>query len=77
MKQILSYIISSLVEEPEKVEIEESEENGIINFNVRVPKENIGRVIGKEGKIIRGIRNVMKIPAIKQNKKINISLEEK
>lgn len=66
-----------MVEEPEKVEITESEENGIINFNVRVPKESIGKVIGKEGKIIRAIRNVMKIPAIKQNKRINIALEEK
>lgn len=48
----------------------------MINFTVDVAKEDMGKVIGKEGRIIRAIRNVMKIPAIKQGKKITISLTE-
>lgn len=76
MKNALHYIVKSIVDNPEKTEIQEAEENGIINFMVQVAKEDMGKIIGKEGKIIRAIRNVMKIPAIKQNKKINISLNE-
>lgn len=77
MKDILFYIISSIVEDPKELEIEETEENGSVNLNAKIPKNDIGKVIGKEGKIIRAIRNVMKIAAIKQGKYINISLSEK
>lgn len=76
MKKALSYIISSIVDTPESIVIEEHEENGTINFTIQVAKEDMGKVIGKEGKVIRAIRNVMKIPAIKQGKRINITLTE-
>ena len=76
MKDTLSYIITALVDNQEEVRIEEIEEDGIITFNIKVAKEDMGKVIGKEGKIIRAIRNVMKIPAIKMNKRVAISLQE-
>lgn len=77
MKKALSHIVSLLVDKPEEVEVEEKNEDEITYFNVSVAKEDMGKVIGKEGKIIRALRNVMKIPAIKQNQRINISLVEK
>lgn len=77
MKDALFYIVSSIVDEPEKVTIEEREEEGIIYFTIDVAKEDMGKVIGKEGKVIKAIRNVMKIPAVKQGKRINVSLVEK
>jgi len=77
MKKALEYILLSIVENPDKVKVEEKEEeNGIVNFTVKVAKEDMGKVIGKNGKIIRSIRNVLKIPAIKENKRINIELAE-
>lgn len=76
MKKALEYILTSIVDNPDKVIIEEKEEEGIINFNVSVSKEDMGKVIGKEGKIIKSIRNVMRIPAIKQEKHIEILLME-
>lgn len=76
MKEILKQIISMIVDKPESVSIEEKEEDGIIYFTIKVAKEDAGKVIGKEGKVIRSIRNIMKIPAIKQGKRINISLSE-
>lgn len=76
MKKALLYIVSSIVSSPEKVKIKEEEKDGLINFIVSVGKEDMGKTIGKNGKVIRAIRNVIRIPAIKQNKKINISLEE-
>lgn len=77
MKKALNYIISSIADDADKVEVLEQEENGVINFTVSVAKEDMGKIIGKEGRVIRAIRNVLKIPAIKQGKKINILLSEK
>ena len=77
MKKALEYIVLSIVDKPEEVKIDEEETDGIINFTVQVADEDMGKIIGKNGKIIRAIRNVIKIPAIKQNKKINVTLAEK
>jgi len=76
MKDTLSYIISSIVEHPDEVKIEEEDQDGVTNFIVTVAKEDMGRVIGKSGKVIRAIRNVMKIPAIKNNTRIFVTLSE-
>lgn len=76
MKKALEYIITQIVDEPEKVEINEQEENGMINFTISVAPSDMGKIIGKNGKVIRAVRNVLKISAIKQNKKINIALSE-
>lgn len=76
MKKALEFIISSIVDKPDEVKITESEEDGVINFVIEVAKEDMGKIIGKNGKIIKSIRNVMKIPAMKQNKRIFINLAE-
>jgi len=76
MKKALSYILNSIALEPEKIKIEEEEIDNIINLKIHAAQKDMGRIIGKNGKIIRAIRNVLKIPAIKQNKKINILLVE-
>ena len=76
MKDTLHYIIVSIVENTEAVQIEEREEEGILNLIVTVAPEDMGKVIGKEGKVIRSIRNIMKIKAMKHNVRINVSLAE-
>lgn len=76
MKDTLEFIIKQIVDNKDEIEITESEENGILNFTIKVAKDDMGKIIGKEGKVIRSIRNVMKIKAMKQNARINISLTE-
>lgn len=76
MKDTLAYIVSSIVDNADAIVIDEQEEEGVTNYIIHVSKEDIGKVIGKEGKIIRAIRNIMKIPAIKQNKRIHVSVAE-
>ena len=76
MKKALEYIISSIVDKPNEVKITETEEEGVVNFVIEVAKEDMGKIIGKNGKIIKSVRNVMKIPAMKQNKRIFINLAE-
>lgn len=76
MKETLIYILQAIVDNPEGVAVDEQDEEGTLHFIVTVAKEDMGKVIGKEGKVIRSIRNIMKIRAIKENKRINITLAE-
>jgi len=76
MKETLHHIIAGIVDAPEEVKIAEEDIDGILTFKVRVAKDDAGKVIGKGGKVIRAIRNVLKIQAMKENKRINISLED-
>lgn len=77
MKDTLHYIVTSIVDSPDAVVVEEQAgEDGILNLIVTVAKDDMGKVIGKEGKVIRSIRNIMKIKAMKENVRINISLAE-
>ena len=76
MKDILLAIVKALVDNPDDVEISENDDNGFVTLGIKVNPEDMGKIIGKEGKVIRSIRNVMKIPAMKQGKKVQISLAE-
>ena len=72
MKEILEIMIKNLVEDEASVSIEEIAQDSEIKFEVRVNEKDMGRVIGKKGKIARSIRTVMKAIAAKENKKVNI-----
>lgn len=76
MKDTLIFIIKSIVEKDDRVDVTEEENQGIVNFTVKVDPEEMGKVIGKEGKVIKAIRNIMRIPGVLQNKKIYITLAE-
>lgn len=77
MKKILEYIVTSIVEKPEEVKITEEEQDEVVNLVIDVADEDMGKVIGKDGKVIKAIRNIMKISSIKQNKRVYVSLVEK
>lgn len=76
MKETLHYIVSSIVDHPDQVIIDEVDDEGYVTLTITVAREDMGKVIGKEGKVIRAIRNIMKVKAMKHNKRINISLAE-
>ena len=72
MKEILEIMIKNLVEDKESVLIKKVAQDSEIKFEVRVNEKDMGRVIGKKGKIAQSIRTVMKAIAAKENKKVNI-----
>ena len=76
MKEILETIILSLVEDKSAVQIEEKNNEKSITFEVKVADKDMGKVIGKEGKIAKSIRTVMKAVAGKERKKVSIEFVE-
>lgn len=72
MKEILETLIKNLVEHTEEVTITEKEEGKTIVFEVKVAEADMGKVIGKQGRIAKSIRTVMKSVAGKEHKKVVI-----
>lgn len=76
MKNLTHYLLSFLVTKPEEMTIEETESDYGTILTIKVDQEDMGRVIGKQGKIIRALRDVVKILAVKQNKHVDLVLAE-
>ena len=72
MKSTLETIIKNLVEFPEQVAVTEVAAERIIVFEVKVADADMGKVIGREGKIATAIRTVMKALAAKEQKKVSV-----
>ena len=77
MKDLLEYLVKSLVENPEGVIVTEEESGEEVEFKISVDKDDMGRIIGKQGKIARAIRVVMRSAATKEGKKVNVEIIEK
>ncbi len=72
MKEILKTIIANLVDNKEAIEINEVNGTQSVVFEVKVAEGDMGKIIGKQGKIAKSIRTVMKAVAAKENKKATI-----
>ena len=72
MKESLEAIITSLVNEPSEVSINQVDGDKSIVFEVKVANSDMGKVIGKEGRIAKAIRTIMKALAAKEGKKISV-----
>lgn len=74
MKEFIEYLVTRIVNNPDSVQISQEEEDGIIRFHITVHPDDAGLVIGKEGKVINAIRNLVRIQAIKENKRVYLDL---
>ena len=72
MKDILEVVIKNLVDNQEDVSIIEKSEAKSVCYEVKVAKEDMGKVIGKQGKMAKAIRSIMKAIATKEHKKVNV-----
>ena len=72
MEEFLRIIISNLVENQDAIEINTIDKGKSITFEVKVAQEDMGKVIGKQGRIAQAIRNVMKAVANKEHKKASV-----
>ena len=72
MKKILETIIANLVENQEEVKVDEIRGTKSIVYEIRVAEGDMGKIIGKQGKIAKAIRTVIKAIAAKEHKKVSI-----
>lgn len=77
MKELVEVIAKALVDSPDEVTVtERTEEDGTIVLELRVADNDMGKVIGKKGRIAKSIRTVVKTVAIKQDKRVVVDIVE-
>jgi len=77
MKKLTEFLVKNIVEKPEEVVIEEKEEEGNTNILLTVANLDMGKIIGKNGRIIKSIRTLLRIKAIKNGQRVFLELTEK
>jgi len=76
MKDLLEYIVKSLVTKPDAVSIDEQADGGNVNLMLTVDPSDMGLIIGKSGQTIRSIRKLLTVRAIAENVRVNLQLNE-
>lgn len=76
MKNLLTFILIHLVDNPDDVKVEEVNQGSYLEYIISVNPEDMGQIIGRQGRIIQSIRNIAKIRAIKEQRRISISIAE-
>lgn len=78
MENLVKYIVSKLVEDESKVEVvSENESEKVVVIKVMADKEDIGKIIGRNGKIANGIRTIVKSASLKSGKRYIVKVLEK
>ncbi|MFH5835721.1 MAG: KH domain-containing protein [Clostridia bacterium] len=76
MKELVEFIAKELVDHPEEVSVTEVDNDSSLTLELRVNAEDMGKVIGKQGKIAKAIRTVVKAASMKENKKVHVEIVE-
>ena len=74
MKELVEMIAKALVDNPEEVRVNEVEGSQSVIIELRVADEDMGKIIGKQGRIAKAIRTVVKAAAIKENKRVIVEI---
>ncbi|MBN1162662.1 KH domain-containing protein [Patescibacteria group bacterium] len=76
MKEFIEYLLKQIVTNPDAISVTEEKEGDAFVYRIRAAQEDMGIIIGKEGRNINSLRNVAKAKAIKDNIFVKIILEE-
>lgn len=74
MNELIDYMVKALVEEPEAVRVERVEGQGVMVYEVTVAQHDLGRVIGRHGRIANALRNVVKAAATKDDQRVTLEI---
>jgi hypothetical protein len=75
MQELVKVLAKALVENPDAVEVKEVEEDSRTVLKLHVAQEDMGRVIGKQGRIAKAIRTIVKSAATRENKKVTVDID--
>ena len=76
MKELVEVLAKSLVDHPEQVTVTETEQDNEILLTLKVASEDMGKVIGKQGRIAKAIRAMVKAAAARTDKKVIVEIEQ-
>ena len=74
MTELIEFLVKSLVEDPEAVSVEELEEDGDLVYEVTVAEDDLGRVIGKGGRVANAIRTIAKAAAVRLERRVIVDI---
>ena len=74
MEELVRYIASTLVDHPEQVQVKTVDNPESVIIELSVGPDDMGKVIGKQGRIAKAIRTVVKAAAVKENKKVTVEI---
>jgi predicted RNA-binding protein YlqC (UPF0109 family) len=74
MRELLEFLTKALVEDPGAVQVEELEEDGDLIFEITVADEDLGRVIGKGGRVANAIRTIAKAAAVRIDRRVIVDI---
>ena len=74
MTELLEFLVKALVEDPEAVTVEELEEDGDLVYEISVAEGDLGRVIGKGGRIANAIRTIAKAAAVRLDRRVIVDI---
>lgn len=74
VRELLEYLAKSLVDHPEEVKVQETETDTTVVLELTVAKDDIGKVIGKQGRIARALRTIVKASAVKNGKRAIVEI---
>ena len=76
MVELVTYIVEQLVDDKGAINITSEESDGVVTVSIRVAEGDVGKVIGKQGKIAMAIRTLAKAVGVKEGKRYNIEIED-
>lgn len=75
LKDLVEYMVKSLVDDPDQVQVEEIPNGRVIVYKLHVAPEDVGRVVGKEGRIINAMRTLLRVAALRAGKQATVEIE--
>jgi hypothetical protein len=76
MRDLVEFLARSVVAEPDAVSVEEFDEDGELVLEVRVAEDDLGRVIGKDGRVAKAIRTVARAAGARQGRRVTVEIVE-
>lgn len=76
MVELIEYIAKSLVDDPSSVDVAMTKNDSSIDITLKVASNDMGKVIGKQGRIAKAIRAILKAVSLKEDVKVNLEIEE-
>lgn len=75
MKEFVAYLAKAVVDEPEAVDVDREEDEGYVIYQLHVSADDIGKIIGRRGRVAKAMRTLLKVAAVKNNERSILEID--